>query len=404
MAILPSVKEWLETTFGVKEAYELPAKMMDSLMDPDKLDHICEDFRKLFPDLSHDYLRDYFQDCAADRKTLKQDYTPESICQIVADQCGPGSVIADVCAGTGALTIGHNQMHPGAEYICYELSGMALPFLLLNLNIRKTPATVVNGDVLAEEYKAIYKCQDGKIAVIDDVPDRQADAVIMNPPYSLKWDGHHDLRFGSYETPPKKAADFAFVLIGLQMLKPGGRVVAVLPHGPLFRGQSEGKIRDQLLQDRLWKTVIGLPDALFQETDIPVQISVFAPSDDGVFFLDASELFEKHPKQNVMLPEHVQEVISICRLRQNVERKSHLASWEELQEHDGNLNIPRYVDTFVPEPLPDMHEVLTSLIQNAEEIRKAKQELNESIQQLAADDPMYLNDELKGLFAKWASV
>lgn len=132
-----SPKDEIHSLFGVKEAHELPAAVMKIVMDSEELSKVITDYRKSFPDLKQDVLRDYFQECSADRKSFMQDYTPDGICQIVAGITGKQKTIADLCAGTGSLTIAIWAQNPDTEFTCYELSTAAIPLLLFNLAVRK---------------------------------------------------------------------------------------------------------------------------------------------------------------------------------------------------------------------------------------------------------------------------
>ena len=377
------IADWLFTTFEARETHELPTKMMERLLDEDRRYEILESYRQDFPDLSHDYLRDFFQDSAADRKALKQDYTPDSICQIVAHLAGKPERCLDMCAGTGALTIGVWKESPQTEFTCMELSTMAVPFLLLNLSVRGIEATVVQGDVLTEEIQTIYELEDGKITTkpVESYKPQSFPIIITNPPYSLKWDGEPRKWLEGWETPPKSKADFAFVLKTLSMLQASGKLIAILPHGVLFRGAREGKIRKQLVEKGLYSAVIGLAPSLFQETPIPVQISIFEKSDD-LHFIDASNHFTKGKKQNFLEPQHIETIKEAIDKRGEIERLSHLASLDEIAKNDYNLNIPRYVDSSEPEPEIDIVQVTKDLIRCEQEQQRLRKELDALILEL----------------------
>ena len=145
-----------------------------------------------------------------------------------------------------------------------------------------------------------------------------------------------------------------------------GRVAVIVPHGVLFRGHREGRIRKALIEENIVDAVIGLPAKLFSTTGIPVAILVIDRSREqggenadrtGVVFIDASKEFTRGKKQNVMEEEHIARVVETYRSREAVERYSHVAMPEEIAENDYNLNIPRYVDTFEPEEEIDIAEV-----------------------------------------------
>lgn len=395
----------IHNLFEVSERHELPRRMSEVVENPELLHVVSEKYKTLFPDLTHDYMRDYFQESIADRSNFMQDYTPESICQIVSGVIGEPKTIADLCAGTGSLTIGAWQRFPVAEFICYEISSASVPFLLFNLAIRNVSAFVVKGDLLTEEYESVYKVEKGTVKKGSDFPHEKVDAIISNPPYSLKWSGEHDLRFGNFSTPPKKAADFAFILIGLSMAKESGSMAFVLPHGVLFRSGAEAEVREQLLKSRLIHSVIGLPEKLFANTDIPVCILTIRKSSDGVFLISAEDEFKKQKSKNVMEQKHVNTVLSVFDLRKDVEDLSHLAKIEELQENGFNLNIPRYVNRYHPEPIPAPVESMKELIELKNEIKENEARLYESMKTMIPSDQVAGEfSEFLGLFKEWISI
>ena len=187
------------------------------------------------------------------------------------------------------------------------------------------------------------------------------DAVVMNPPYSYHWSAAKgfldDPRFSKYGVlAPKSKADYAFLLHGFYHLKNSGTMAIVLPHGVLFRGAAEGKIRQKLLEDGSIDAVIGLPANLFYSTSIPTTIVVLKKdkSDRSVMFIDASKDFEKGKNQNILRDQDIDKIIETYKKRQDVDKYAHLATMDEIKENEFNLNIPRYVDTFEEEPPIDI--------------------------------------------------
>ena len=217
--------------------------------------------------------------------------------------------------------------------------------------------------------------------------------VLMNPPYSAKWSAAkgflQDERFSDYGVlAPKSKADYAFLLHGLYHLKNNGTMAIVLPHGVLFRGAAEGKIREKLLRAGNIYAVIGLPANMFYNTSIPTCIIVLKKHREGrdVLFIDASKKFEKDKKQNKMTDEHIEEVLELYHKREEVEKQSYLASFEEIKENDFNLNIPRYVDTFEKEPDVDINAVLTNMKKIDDELEQVQGELAAQMKELTAED------------------
>lgn len=217
--------------------------------------------------------------------------------------------------------------------------------------------------------------------------------VLMNPPYSAKWSAAagflQDERFSDYGVlAPKSKADYAFLLHGLYHLKNNGTMAIVLPHGVLFRGAAEGKIREKLLRSGNIYAVIGLPANLFYNTSIPTCILVLKKHRDGrdVLFIDASQKFEKGKKQNAMTDEHIDSVLELYTKRETVEKESYLASFEDIEKNDFNLNIPRYVDNFEQEEEIDINALLTDMQNTDTEIAKTQNELVSLLKDLTSDD------------------
>lgn len=375
------IRELLHEVFKVKENHELPSRMMEVMLDENERNKALRKFKEFCPDLNHDYLRDYFQESQADRKNFMQDYTPEGVCTLLSRLMRKSECVADVCAGTGSLTIAAWIENPQAEFTCFEISSASIPFLLFNLALRNMKATVVQGDILAEEVEKVYRVEDGNITIINSWQKGDYDSVIMNPPYSLKYSGQHDPRFGDYAPPPSSKADLAFVLIGLSMMKEGGQLLAILPHGPLFRGAKEADIRKKLLENHMVRTVIGLPGKLFFSTDIPTQITEIANTDD-LFVIDAANEFKKGKKSNSLEAEHIEKICSAYQARKDIEKFAHLCTWREVEQNGYNLNIPRYVDTSSDEEPIDMIANLKKQIEIQKEIRKNALALAGSVQSL----------------------
>jgi len=188
------------------------------------------------------------------------------------------------------------------------------------------------------------------------------DIVVANPPFSLEKWGHEiaeNDRFGRFRRgiPPKTKGDYAFILHMIETLKPKtGRMGVVVPHGVLFRGASEGKIRKKLIEENLLHTVIGLPEKLFYGTGIPAAIMIFKKNkkDNNVLFIDASNEYKDAKNQNSLTLENIQKIIATYHKRESVDKYAFLATHDIIIENDYNLNIPRYVDTFEEEEEIDL--------------------------------------------------
>ena len=195
------------------------------------------------------------------------------------------------------------------------------------------------------------------------------DAVVANPPFSYRWNPSEalgeDVRFKNYGLAPKSAADFAFLLHGFHYLKREGTMAIILPHGVLFRGGAEERIRRKLLEDGNIDTIIGLPANLFYSTGIPVCVLVLkkCKKSDDVLFINASEHFEKGKRQNRLSTEHIKKIVDTYQFRTEEERYSKCVSMEEISESGYNLNISRYINTAMPEKidLADVHKKMMAV-------------------------------------------
>ena len=198
-----------------------------------------------------------------------------------------------------------------------------------------------------------------------------------------------DERFSEYGVlAPKSKADYAFLLHGLYHLKSNGTMAIVLPHGVLFRGAAEGKIREKLLRSGNIYAVIGLPANLFYNTSIPTCIVVLKKHRDGrdVLFIDASKKFIKGKKQNEMSDEHIDEVMDLYNRRETVDKESYLASFDDIEKNDFNLNIPRYVDNFEKEEEVDINGLLEDMQKTDDEIGKVEGEFVNLLKDLTSSD------------------
>ena len=393
---------------GIKETFELPDKLIKILLNEEEKDKLLNKFLEYDIDLKYDFLRDYFQEQHSNRNDLKQDYTPDCICEILSRLKKDNNKILDVCSGTGALTI--SNLYNNKIYVqCEELSSRSIPVLLLNLIIRNVDGLVIQKDVLKNEITTIYKLEStdqfSNIKIVDELQEEKFDIIVSNPPYSLGWEPKYDERFYGYELAPKSKADYAFILDIVYRLSNNGQAFIILPHGVLFRGASEEKIRKQLIENNLIDSIIGLPDKLFMNTQIPTLILVLNKNKktNDVLFIDSSKNCIKKSKQNDMNEEHINKIISAYRERKEIEKYSHLASYEEIVKNDYNLNIPRYVDTSEEKKLPDLKEVVKDIIEIDNEIEKVNKELKELVEQLEGTNPeskKYYEEAIKP-FLEW---
>jgi type I restriction enzyme M protein len=217
------------------------------------------------------------------------------------------------------------------------------------------------------------------------------DAIVANPPFSLRYDPSDELakdfRFKNHGLAPKSAADFAFLLHGFHFLDKEGTMAIILPHGVLFRGGAEARIRTKLLQDGHIDTVIGLPAKLFFSTGIPVCILVLkkCKKSDDVLFVNASEHFTKGKKQNHLTTDDIDKIVDTYKYRKEEERYSRTVSLEEIEKNDFNLNISRYVSTAKPEEIIKLDEVNSELVDIENDIEKFTNEHNEYLKELGLE-------------------
>lgn len=381
--------EAINELFGIKESFELPEVLLQKLLNKQEKDDLCRAFMRFKFDISNDCLRDYFQENNANRNNLKQDYTPDCLCKLISELVPKADRVIDICSGTGALTIGINR---DIQYQCEEISGMSIPVLLFNLALRNLTATVVQKDILLNKTEKVYKVSKSEkfsdIVILNNYNEEKTDVVISNPPYSLKWQPKSDKRFDGYELAPAKASDYAFILDGLSRLTEAGQAFYILSHGILFRGGAEGKIRKQLIKNNLIDTIISLPDKMFLNTSIPVCVVVFnkAKQTNDTLFIDASKLFIKNGKQNVMTDEYIKQIAEVYWDRKSVDKFASLVSLSEIKKNEYNLNIPRYVDTYEPEELPPLSEIIKDLIKCNLETNKATNDLLQMLQEICGEN------------------
>lgn len=356
------------------------------------LRHLLEDFGKDVMNLSpsrvgsldvignaYEFLIKHF---AADAgASAGEFYTPPEVSTLLATILEPveGDAICDPACGSGSLLIKCGAMarkNSGSRN--YELFGqeaIGSTWALAKMNMflhGEDNHRIEWGDTLRHPL------------LLDDKGNLlRFDVVTANPPFSLsKW-GHEDATddpHGRYHrgVPPKTKGDYAFISHMIETLKPAtGRMGVVVPHGVLFRASSEGKIRQQLIEENLLDTVIGLPEKLFFGTGIPAAILIFKKnkSDDKVLFIDASNEFKSGKNQNQLTEDNIAKVIETYKARESVDKYAYLASFDEIKENDFNLNIPRYVDTFEEEAEIDLVAVRTERLELKAELEGLETEM-----------------------------
>lgn len=386
-----TILDCMMKALSVRELHEIPGVLMDVLLDHNKLERLIANMSGCY---SYSGLLQEFEEKAADRKNYMQDYTPQSVMDIVAGISTNGCV-RDVCAGIGGLSLAKYKNNPDVVLQLEEYSKNAICFLLFNLVMNRVPAVVIERNVLTQENIVKYKVEISNQApqiikeVCIDEGTYKADTIISNPPYSLSWVPVNDERFDGYKLAPKSKADYAFILDGIYSLKNNGTAVFILPNGVLFRGQAEGDIRQNLIKNNLLDAVIGLPSNLFTNTGIPVCILVFKKNrvDNDILFIDAQKDFVKDKSKNIMTSEQVLKVINTYNNRSDIDKYSRKVSISEIEENNYNLNIPRYIDSFEPEEIPDAVQLAKELNEINRESRTLGLEIAEMLKQLVCTDP-----------------
>ena len=307
-------------------------------------------------------------------------YTPHKVSELVAKLCAPkaGARICDPACGSAGLLIEAARVVGGKNYALFgmEVNGSTWALARMNMFLHGADAAriewcnTLTGPTLAENNGLM-----------------KFDNVVANPPFSLdKWgadeaeeDPHKRFWRG---VPPKSKGDYAFISHMVEAaLEKKGRIAVVVPHGVLFRGAAEGRIRRKLIEENLLDIVIGLPGNLFPTTSIPVAVLLFdrAREQGGrrhkckdVLFIDASREYQAGKNQNTLLDEHLKKILRSCKARKEADKYAHVADFAEIEENDFNLNIPRYVDTFEEEEEIDIDAVEKEIQRLEKELTKVR--------------------------------
>ena len=288
-------------------------------------------------------------------------YTPQEVSEILAEIVITGKTrlknVYDPTCGSGSLLLRTARNGNADQIFGQEKNPTTFNLCRMNMllhGIKYNDFKIENGDTLEA----------------DEFEDLQFDAVVANPPFSAEWTAadkfNTDDRFSKAGVlAPKSKADYAFILHMIHHLNDTGTMACVAPHGILFRGAAEGKIRQFLIEKKNYiDAIIGLPANIFYGTSIPTCILVISKcrkADDNILFIDASKDFEKIKTQNKLRPEHIRKIIDTYQNRTEIEKYSHAATLQEIRDNDFNLNIPRYVDTFEEEEEIDIQAVMLEI-------------------------------------------
>ena len=346
---------------------------------------------------AYEYLIGQF--AAGSGKKAGEFYTPQRIADILSEivtldsqepKTGKRTHLAsvmDFACGSGSLLLNvRNRMGPHGIGRIYGQEKNITTYNLARMNmllhgVKDSEFDIFHGDTLTNDWDLLRESNPAR--------KPQFDAVVANPPFSYRWTPNEalgeDMRFKNYGLAPKSAADFSFLLHGFHYLKDDGVMAIILPHGVLFRGGADAKIRRKLLEDGHIDTVIGLPAKLFYSTGIPVCILVLkkCKKPDDVLFINASEYFEKGKRQNVLSDEHIGKIIDTYRERpESVERYARRVEMDEIEDNDFNLNISRYVSTAEPETPVDLSATHEDLAEIEQQIRESTAKHNAFLKEL----------------------
>lgn len=347
---------------------------------------------------AYEYLIGQF--AAGSGKKAGEFYTPQQISSILSgivtlDSQDPSTgkkkkleKVLDFACGSGSLLLNvRNQIlkEGGSIGKLYGQEKNITTFNLARMNmllhgVKDTEFDIHHGDSLLNEWELLSNPNPAKKIHFD--------AIVANPPFSLRWEPTEalgeDFRYKDYGLAPKSAADFAFLLHGFHFLNDEGTMAIILPHGVLFRGGVEEKIRKKLIQDSHIDTVIGLPANLFYSTGIPVCILILKKCKkfDDILFVNASEHFEKGKRQNQLTSEHIDKIITTYQYRKEEERYSRRVSLEEIYRNEFNLNISRYISTAVEEKKIELEQVNGELVDLEKKLKEAKKKHNQFLREL----------------------
>ena len=360
------LKELCDRFKGIIGTDDLLIGVRDALLS-DRKDDVLRQYTELVEgDLTTDELQKIFQYYYADRKEKCQDFTPRSIGKLCTMATDGSGTVYDLCAGSGSLTIQAWVRNPNRRFICEELDEQVIPLLLFNLAVRNIGGYVINRNSLTMEMTACYKLtatdRFSTIEQTEEAPTIEADAVISNPPYNIRWDAPAPLvadeRFTDKPIPPASNANFAFVMTALHRMKEDGRCAFVLPCGVLT-GEPEKEIRQYLIDSGLIERVITLPDKMFEATQIPTCVIVFSRGNKSVMMVDARRSADteqraqngqfggaSHERRtyiktvNTLSDETINEVLNA---KADKARFSACVDGEQIKGNDYNIATARYI-------------------------------------------------------------
>lgn len=360
-----------------------------------RLQHLLDDFGDLDLRPEHvghmDIIGDVYEYliarfAATAGKKAGEFYTPAEVSETLARLVSPkaGDRICDPTCGSGSLLIRTAEQVGSRDFSLFgqEMNGSTWALCKMNMFLHEVDAARIEWEDTIRHPQLLERDALMKFNV-----------VVANPPFSLdKWGQEITAkdRFGRFSRgiPPKSKGDWAFISHMLATaLEKEGKVGVVIPHGVLFRGGQEGKIREATIKENLLHAVIGLPANLFYGTGIPAALMIFDKSrkergKGKVLFVDASREFEQGTNQNRLRPQDIDKIVNTFRKRKAVKKYSYLASYSEMEENEFNLNIPRYVNTFEPEPEIDIKAVQDEINKLEGQLAKTRKKMDGYLKEL----------------------
>ena len=311
-------------------------------------------------------------------------FTPPEVSELLAKLIEPkeGDKIYDPTCGSGSLLIKARQEIKSSNFALYgqEVNGGTWALAKMNMFLHGIEQSYIEwGDTIRSPQ--FLKKNSNSIMKFNK--------VIANPPFSKKKWGYESIQNDTYNRfhrgiPPKSKGDWAFISHMIESLLSEGIAGVVVPHGVLFRGGAEGRIREKLIEENIVHAVIGLPANLFFGTSIPASLLIFHKNKKkkNILFVDASREFEAGKNQNRLRQEDIKKIIDVYKKRRNMDKYAYLASLKEVKENEYNLNIPRYVDTFEEEEEIDIKAIQKEIEDLEKELALVRQKMNKHLKEL----------------------
>lgn len=406
---LKEMTEQIKILFDVDDVEAFPSRILQTLQAPE-CDVFFDSYLNLVGNLEVDWLQKCYQFFLADRgkDSKQQDYTPATLSSLVAQlvKGDNNKIIYDYCSGSGSLTIATWKQFPMSHFICHELDGNVIPFLLFNLSIRNISATVVHGDVLKGTIESIYDIVPGnkyskvtrRKEINFDFP--MADICISNPPFNIAWSPDSTFKESTFRfpIPPEGNANYAFVFHGLRHLKNDGKLSVILPCGSLT-SKTEMSCRQYLIKENLLDSIVVNPQRMFESTDIATCIMTFCKyrtSSPGVMMIDAKEASHEEKREqrgeahnskriytkafNVFSEEDIRNIYETIKFQKAVQGFSAFATADKFADNEYDFLPSRYIELSVKNKKSrSFDDIAADLVRVIEERNAVKITMNEKL-------------------------